>query len=60
MTENPAGVKLWKSERCIVRLQWEPRDLWVGLFWRKSEICWHIYICLIPLIPLHISILRRL
>lgn len=40
-----------------VQLQFEPRDIWIGLFWRRTEIAWHFYICILPLLPLHISIL---
>jgi len=38
------------------QLEW--RDLWVGLFWRRTEIAIHFYVCLIPCLPLHITGLR--
>ena len=57
--------------RLKVQLQWEPSDLWVGCFWRTRNSVdvlppsgipppWfiHIYVCLVPLLPLHITILR--
>lgn len=44
--------------RLIVQFQWEPRDVWVGLFWRRTEIALHLYICLLPFVPLHITIAR--
>jgi len=44
----------------------EPRDIWVGLFWDIHDpydegealppsvyLAYHIYICLVPLFPLH-------
>jgi hypothetical protein len=48
--------------RIIAQLQWEWRDLWVGVFWRRGESViggpdWtikHLYICLVPCVPLHI------
>lgn len=45
------------------QFQFEPRDIWVGLFWRvnhemPSPYCTlHLYLCLVPLIPLHVTIL---
>ncbi len=43
-------------EKLKVQLQWEPRDLWVGLFWRRTDIALHLYVCLVPLVPLHVTI----
>lgn len=48
--------RLWDGEKCKVQVQFEPRDLWVGLFWRRSGLCLHFYITLIPLLPLHIVV----
>ena len=36
-----------------VQFRLEPRDAWVGLFWRRTDIALHVYICLVPFIPLH-------
>ena len=43
--------------RLKVQLQFEPRDLWIGAFWRRTEIAVHLYICVLPTVPLHITIL---
>lgn len=54
------------GQRCIAQFQWEPRDLWVGIFWRKGIIkhpiyeTLHICICILPLVPLHITILLKI
>lgn len=51
--------------RLKVQFQFEPRDVWVGLFWRVTRhsglqfSILHLYICLLPLLPLHIAILRE-
>lgn len=43
---------------------WEPRDLWLGVFWRwrDADDEWghlaHIYICVVPCLPIHITIER--
>lgn len=42
-----------------VQFQWELRDLWVGLFWRKTQIALHLYVCIVPCVPLHVTILRK-
>jgi hypothetical protein len=31
-------------------------DMWIGVFWRRSEHVLHIWICFVPCIPLHIEI----
>ena len=42
----------------IVQLQVEPKDIWIGCFWERTEIALHIYVCLVPMVPLHITIAR--
>jgi len=51
------------------RMDWEilyePRDLWIGVFWDKRtgepgkpwmahDRFWHVYVCLLPCLPWHI------
>lgn len=58
-------LRILNLPRLKAQLQWEPRDLWIGLFWRVNRemappfYTLHIYLCLVPLIPLHVTILRR-
>jgi hypothetical protein len=42
----------------IAQFQFEPRDIWIGLFWRYTDIALHLYVCVLPLVPLHITIAR--
>lgn len=51
-------IRLVNRPKLIVQIQWEPRDLWVGLFWRRTDVALHLYFCLVPLLPLHITIAR--
>ncbi len=47
------------------QFQFEPRDLWIGLFWRVNRHpnplprFLHIYLCVIPLVPFHMTIMLR-
>lgn len=50
--------RIINKPRLIAQFQFEPRDLWVGLFWQRTEIALHLYICLVPLVPLHVTIAR--
>lgn len=47
--------------------KFDPRDLWVGVYWKLAESgfyaerpyvwdIYHIYICLIPMIPLFLRV----
>lgn len=45
--------------RC--RVLWEPRDLWIGVYWDKRPFSAYgvqridLYICLLPMLPIHVS-----
>ncbi len=34
-------------------IRFEPRDIWVGLFWDRREDGTHFYLCLVPCIVIH-------
>jgi len=41
-----------------IKIFFEPRDIWVGLYWKRIEYSggniWDLYICLIPMLPINI------
>lgn len=49
-----------------IRLEWNPHDLWIGAYftYKPRGIDWfgattgrvlHVYVCLIPMVPLHVE-----
>ena len=58
MTGDPCRWRLVDRPRLKVQIQLEIRDLWLGLFWRTTKIAFHFYICLVPMVPLHITIAK--
>jgi hypothetical protein len=59
MSENPKAWRVFNGTRTKVQIQWEPRDMWIGVFWRKTELCFHLYVCILPLLPIHITTLLK-
>ena len=53
----------WKLGRTyhwlVVKLEFEPRDLWIGLRWDYSRIGtlrrFDVHICIVPTLPIHIT-----
>lgn len=46
-------TRQWK-----IQIKWEPRDLWVGLYWtreRNERNLWALYLCLVPCFPIVIK-----
>jgi hypothetical protein len=37
------------------RFEWKLADMWIGVFWKRSDVL-HVWICLLPCVPLHIEI----
>lgn len=36
-------------------IRWEPRDIWVGLYWDRKADGLHFYVCLVPCVVLHVG-----
>lgn len=36
------------------RFEFEPRDLWIGVYWTLAPNHWHVYVCFVPCLPFHI------
>ena len=59
------GKRLW------VGVEWKPADLWVGAYWDRRRISYvlegagtvteefHLWVCLLPCLPIHVCIPRR-
>jgi hypothetical protein len=39
-----------------VALEWKLADLWIGAFWKRGEYELDIWVCLLPCLPIHITI----
>lgn len=49
-------LKRKNGKRVVAQFQLEWRDLWIGLFWRRTEVAFHVYVCFIPCVPFHVTI----
>lgn len=46
-----------KFERMFWHLEFKLQDMWVGAFWKTQGHCLDIWLCVIPCIPIHITVL---
>lgn len=50
----------WRYLRPEVKLKFEPRDLWVGVYWNLAESIestykrLDVYVCIVPTLPLRL------
>lgn len=70
MLERLASLLLGPG--ATAHFEWEPRDLWVGAFWKKDDFgpAYHcssltkleqrydLWVCLVPCLPLHVTWFR--
>ena len=58
-------LRIIDREYIKAQFQWEPRGLWIGFFWKKTHAvgpefhALHLFICLLPCVPLHITVLKK-
>jgi hypothetical protein len=53
--------KLGPSHRRLgIFLKFDPRDLWLGLYWDVGDFWADLYLVLIPMLPIHFSWIRGL
>jgi hypothetical protein len=44
--------------RVKARLLFEPRDLWVGIYWnRPVRRALQVYVCIVPMLPLLVTLM---
>jgi hypothetical protein len=57
-----ARLVLWRHRlthpsEWTIGLGWKPQDLWLGVFWKEHP--WNtrvdIWICLVPMVPIHLT-----
>jgi hypothetical protein len=41
-----------------VSLQWEPRDIWIGVFMDGIQDGFACYICIVPCFPIYIRVIK--
>lgn len=54
MTTEPWFYAL--RHRARVRVQFEPRDLWIGVYWDKRVLLLNVYVCLLPMLPIRVQV----
>lgn len=47
-------LRLVDEPTLYVAVEFEVHDMWVGAFWRHEKGLHHLWICIIPMLPLHV------
>ena len=42
------------TAKLSISIVWEPRDLWLGLYWDKKDSSRFFYLCLVPCLPIRV------
>jgi len=37
-----------------IKLERKIQDMWIGVYWKNGEYILHIWVCIIPCLPIHI------
>lgn len=41
------------NRRWFARFEWKPQDCWVGVFWKRTDRTLDVWVCVVPMVPLH-------
>ena len=50
---------LWPGIRCYyvnTEFKFEPRDMWIGVYWKRFPSAIDLFICILPCLPINIYI----
>lgn len=50
--------RLYKSDMLRLNIQFEPRNLLLGVGWTRTQLCFHAFLS-VPCLSLHLTRLRR-
>lgn len=39
-----------------IKLEFKLADAWIGAFWARKDNVLHVWICLLPCLPIHVQI----
>jgi hypothetical protein len=45
--------------RCLARIEFKLADCWIGAYWAKQGDDIHVWVCLLPCLPIHLIIRRN-
>lgn len=56
VTRDAVGAAVGRGSSAA--LEWEPRDVWVGVYWRRSRGrgVLDVYVCVLPCLPIHLCL----
>ena len=43
-----------QTTKFSISVAWEPRDIWVGMYWDAQPYDLFVYVCVVPLIPIRL------
>lgn len=43
----------------FVRVEFKPEDCWIGAFWDTKKDGFHLWVCLLPMVPLHFFLPKK-
>ena len=46
----------WTLRQHQIALEYKLADMWVGMFWQRKEEALHIWLCIVPCLPIHLII----
>lgn len=44
------------TKKIIIQFEVKPADCWIGAYWRRQGRALHIWICLLPCLPIHLTL----
>ena len=49
-------MTMYQVKELELGLEFKVEDLWIGIFWKREELNLDIWVCLLPMLPIHLKI----
>lgn len=53
-------VRVIITPQVLIDLEFKLQDMWVGLYWNDNKYVFDVWLCIVPMLPIHFRVLKSI